>query len=148
MAEKKYDETELLEKGWIKAWLVFEVQASTKEIAEQSLKKHINSITTDEKRVFVTEENFTATEKIDAPERIKKQGVEVLFSQVAEIIIFVREFEGLVNIVINYAPSVVEVIAPEKIILSMRDAQGALASVADMMHKYAQAGIGGMLLKS
>ncbi|NOR85194.1 hypothetical protein GQ473_03685 [archaeon] len=148
MKEKKYDEKELLEKGWIKSWMVFEVQASTKELAQSSLKKHIDLILSDEKRVYLVEKNFVPIEKIDAPDHLKEQGLPILFSQVAEIIIIAKEFETLVNIVLNYAPSVVEIIAPDKITLSMSDAQGALASVSDMMHKYAQAGLGGMLIKS
>ena len=145
---KEFDEKELLEKGWIKSWLVFEVQAATKQAAQNALKNHVDAILKDEKHVYLVEKNFTGIDEVDAPEHLKAQGIKMVFSQIAEIIILVMEFEVLVNIVINYAPSVVEILAPEEIKLSMRDAQGALVSVADMMHKYAQAGYGGMLVKS
>ncbi|MFH1127497.1 MAG: hypothetical protein ABIG84_05655 [archaeon] len=137
---------ELLDKGWIKLWMIFEVQAADKAVCEAALKKHIRDMGSEES-VEVVEKSFADIDEIDVPEGLKQRGVKVMFTQVCEVTMMAKDFEGIVNVVINYAPTAVEIMAPEKITLSMRDAQNALVSVADMMHKFARAGIGGMLIK-
>lgn len=137
---------ELLSKGWMKVWMIFEVQAADKAVCVSSLKKHIKDMGSLDS-VEIIDESFAGVDKIEAPEGLKKRGVNALFAQVSEVTIMARDFEGLVNVVINYAPSAVEIMAPEKITITMRDAQNSLASVADMMHKFARAGIGGVVIK-
>lgn len=137
---------ELLGKGWMKVWMIFEVQAADKAVCVSSLKKHIKDMGSLDS-VEIIDESFAGVDKIEAPEGLKKRGVNTLFAQVSEVTIMARDFEGLVNVVINYAPSAVEIMAPEKITITMRDAQNSLASVADMMHKFARAGIGGVVIK-
>lgn len=137
---------ELLSKGWMKVWMIFEVQAADKAVCVSSLKKHIKDMGSLDS-VEIIDESFAGVDKIEAPEGLKKRGVNTLFAQVSEVTIMARDFEGLVNVVINYAPSAVEIMAPEKITITMRDAQNSLASVADMMHKFARAGIGGVVIK-
>ncbi len=137
---------ELLSKGWMKVWMIFEVQAADKAVCVSSLKKHVKDMGSLDS-VEIIDESFADVDKIEAPEGLKKRGVNALFAQVSEVTIMARDFEGLVNVVINYAPSAVEIMAPEKITITMRDAQNSLASVADMMHKFARAGIGGVVIK-
>ncbi len=137
---------ELLGKGWMKVWMIFEVQAADKAVCVSSLKKHVKDMGSLDS-VEIIDESFAGVDKIEAPEGLKKRGVNALFAQVSEVTIMARDFEGLVNVVINYAPSAVEVMAPEKITITMRDAQNSLVSVADMMHKFARAGIGGVVIK-
>ncbi len=137
---------ELLSKGWMKVWMIFEVQAADKGVCVSSLKKHVKDMGSLDS-VEIIDESFAGVDKIEAPEGLKKRGVNALFAQVSEVTIMARDFEGLVNVVINYAPSAVEIMAPEKITITMRDAQNSLASVADMMHKFARAGIGGVVIK-
>jgi len=146
MKESDIVSRELIEKGWIKVWAVFEVQAALKDVCINALKKHVDDLGA-QSYVKILEKSFTDVDKIDAPEGLKQRGVKNLFTQVSEVTFMVRDFEGVMNAVINYAPTAVEIVAPEKITISMRDAQNALVSVADMMHKFANAGIGGMLIK-
>ena len=137
---------DLLDKGWIKTWMIFEVQAADKAVCVSALKKHVKDMAS-EPSVEIIGESFTDVDDIDVPEGLKKRGVKALFTQVCEVTVMAKEFEALVNVVINYAPTAVEVMAPEKIVLSMRDAQNSLVSLSDMMHKFARAGVGGMLIK-
>lgn len=137
---------ELLEKGWIKTWMIFEVQAADKDMCASALKKHIKDMAS-EPSIKVIGESFTDVNDIEVPEGLKQRGVKALFTQVCEVTVMAKEFEALVNVVINYAPTAVEVMAPEKIVLTMRDAQNSLVSLSDMMHKFARAGVGGMLIK-
>lgn len=146
MKESDIVSRELIEKGWIKVWMVFEVQAASKDVCVNALKKHVEGLGA-QSYVKIMEQSFTDVDKIDAPDGLKQRGVKNLFTQVSEVTLMARDFEGVMNAVINYAPTAVEIVAPEKITISMRDAQNALVSVADMMHKFANAGIGGMLIK-
>ena len=145
MKESEIKEQELLQKGWIKAWVIFEVQAVSKDVVEEALKVHLGKIKS-EKALKVLEENAIEAKEVDAPEQLHPQGIKKLWSGLHEMIIFTKDVEALMNMVINYGPSAIEILAPEKITLKMGELQGALASVSDMMHKYAAAGVGGMLI--
>ena len=151
MAQQKTAEIEkeLLEKGWIKAWMMFEVQAVDKDVCSEALKKHIEKMLKRED-VRLLESKSTKVEKLPPPEQFKKaleaKGIKNLFSQVSEITVLVKNFESLMHVVINYGPTAIEITAPDKIVLNLREMQGSLANVADMMHKFAAAGIGGMLV--
>lgn len=145
MNELEANSQELLAKGWIKAWAIFEVQAAVKDVAKTALEAHISKIKS-EKALKVVEEKESETEEIDAPESLHQHGIKMLWSRTHEMVVFAKDVEALTNMVINYGPSAIEVLGPEKLTLKMGELQGALASVSDMMHKYAAAGIGGMLI--
>lgn len=151
MVQGKVSETEkeLLEKGWIRAWMLFEVQALDKDVCSTALKAHIEKVGKRED-AKIADIKYAKTNKLDPPEQIKKalsaKGIKNLYSQVGELIVLVQNFESLVHLVINYGPTAIEITAPDKIVLNMREAQGALANVTDMMHKFASAGAGGMLI--
>lgn len=136
---------ELMEKGWIKCWVMFEVQAIKKDVVENALKKHIEKLNKED-GLNILEENFTSVDKIEAPKQLQERGIKNLFTQVVEIIFLAKNFESLINMTINYGPTVIEILGPEKITLSMREAQNSLVSVADMMHKYTAAGFGGVII--
>jgi len=142
-------EKELMAKGWIRTWMLFEVQAMQKDVVESALKQHIEKMSARDD-VKSIETKYAKVDKVEIPAQFKKpleaKGIKNLYSQVVECIILAQNFESLTNIVINYAPTAIEIIAPDKIVLSMRDAQHALSNVTDMMHKFARAGIGGMLV--
>ena len=140
----KDKEQELLSKKYIKTWMMFEVQAVDKKIADSALKKHIKKLH-DETKNFI-EINETPAEAIEAPEIFKKQGIKQVFSKVIEITFLAKDMDQLTLIAINYGPSAIEILEPEKITISMREAQNILASIADMIHKFATAGIGGMII--
>lgn len=145
MAKINEEEQKLLEKGWIKTWLLFEVVAVKKDVAESALKQHIDKIKK-EPALRVFDENFTSTEPIEPAEQFKAHGITETWSQIVEIIVCAKDFEALMNMIVTYAPTAVEILAPAKISIDMRSAQNALATVADMMHKFAAAGIGGMMI--
>lgn len=138
---------ELLQRGWIKAWLAFEAQTSNKGVLESTVKEYIKKITKNNKDVKMIKDNFTSAEKMEPPDFLKGK-VDGWWSQVAEVVIVTKNFDTLLNIVINFGPSAVEILAPEKITLSMADAQTSLATVSDMIHKFVAAGPGGILISA
>lgn len=145
MAKSSEEEQKLIEKGWIKAWLLFEVVAVKKDVAESALKGHIEKLKK-EAALKVLEEHFTSTDPVEPAEQFKAHGIKETWSQIAELIVCAKDFEALTNMVVTYAPTAVEIVAPAKITIDMRSAQNSLATVADMMHKFAAAGIGGMMV--
>lgn len=136
---------DLMARGWIKAWFAFEVQAADKKLAQEALPKHVQKLG-GLNGVKILKTNIAPIEEIDAPEQWKSQGLDKLFSQIAEVIVLAQTFDVLLYITLNYGPSAVEVLGPDKIVLKMGDAQNSLAAVAEMMHKFAAIGLGGVVI--
>ncbi|MCK5476949.1 MAG: hypothetical protein KAI55_03440 [Candidatus Aenigmarchaeota archaeon] len=145
--EKEYDEEELIKKGYLKVWMLFEVQSTSFDTTKVALKKHIDMIK-ENYDIIIIEENLTNIEKVEAGEELKHKNVDILFSQVSEVLFLINSYEKLTELVINYGPTAVEIIAPEKIMLSMREGQNSLVLIADMMHKFAAQGVGGIVIKN
>ena len=142
----KEKEKELLNKGWIKAWMLFEVQATGKEVADKSLTEHIKKMKA-ENDVHIVDISDSDTKEVEAPKQFIDKGIQTLYAKVTEIVVFFRSYEALTNITINYAPTAIEILAPDKITITMREAQNALTTASDMMHKFTSAGLGGMVIK-
>lgn len=146
---KEHSQEELFSKGWIKVWFLFEAQGIKKDAIEPVMKKHLEKI---EKRsdTKLDSAKFEPVHAVDLPEEQKKllaqKGIKELYSQVVETTLYVRNFESLVHLVITFAPTALEILGPSKITLQLGDAQASLAHVADIIHKFAAAGIGGMLV--
>ena len=142
-----FDEKELLEKNYLKVWMLFEVQSNSFEATKRALAKHIDGI----KKNFdinIIEENLTSIEKVKAGPEFKVKNINFLFSQICEMTFMIENFEKLIELVINYGPTSLEILAPEKIIMNTREAQSSLISVTEMMHKFAAQGVGGIVIKT
>jgi len=136
-AEKRVKE------GWIRTAMMIEVLAVSENASKSALEKHIEKLENEE-GVIVYKKNFHPVEKVEKP----LPNVETGFSCVAEIEIVAKNFDKLVYIVMNYAPSSIEVLEPEKIVLDEGEAQGILNSIADVLHRFAAAGLGGVLVQT
>ncbi|OYT34846.1 MAG: hypothetical protein B6U87_01375 [Candidatus Aenigmarchaeota archaeon ex4484_52] len=145
--EKQYNEEELIEKKYLKVWMLMEVQSTSKQATQNALKKHIDSLKSNFD-IIAIKENTTEIEEIEAGDDFKAKNINVLYSQINEMIFFINSYEKLMELIINYGPTSIEILAPEKICLDMRQAQNALIMVADMMHKFAAQGIGGLVIKT
>jgi hypothetical protein len=132
-----------LKEGWIQTVMMIEVLASTEEAAKSSLEKHVASLEK-EKKTLVGRKDFKGIRKIDNP----LPNVEVGYSNIVELEVLAENLETLVYLAMNYAPSSIEILRPEKIELDMGEAQGILVSVADMLHKFARQGLGGVVIRS
>ncbi len=141
----KFDES-IEERYPLKLWMLFEVQAINEKVANEAMKKHIESLGKEE-GVFIKKYLIEDAEKLDAPENIKKKGISHVFSVVAEVVVHINELSNAFKVIMNYAPSSIEVIAPEKYELSLQDLQESLNSIADFMHKILSYGLGGVVLK-
>ena len=145
--EEEFDEEELLDKGYLKVWTLFEVQSNSRDATKGALKKHTSAIKKNY-GINIIEENTTNIEEIEAGPEFKARNINTLFSQVCEITFMINSYEKLTEMIIMYGPTAVEILAPEKITLDMREAQNSLVLIADMMHKFASQGIGGIVIKT
>ncbi len=139
------NEKELLDKGWIKVWVLFDVQSNDSDFTEKALKEHISKMKK-ESGIVVGKETTSDVEEVDAPPAFRAQGIDKMYSQVYEAIIFINNFETLINFTVTYAPTAIEVLSPEKLTIKLSELQSALVTISDMMHKFAQSGLGGVII--
>ncbi len=132
-----------LKEGWIKSWMMIEVLATSRDAAKSALEKHVGKLEKEGKTALLKKE-FHKTEKIKNPLPNVAEG----YSYVAELEVITENFETLVNIVMNYAPSSIEILSPLSIKMDMGEAQGILNSLAAMLHRFAASGLGGVLIGS
>jgi hypothetical protein len=132
---------EKVEKGWIHSKMWFDVLAATKEAAEESLKTHIEKIKKLE-NCIVVRENFQETIEVEKP----LPRVEKGYSKAVEIEILTKDIETLLSITIFFAPSAVEVLEPDSLKISAASIQTIMNTVADLLHRFASQGIGGVVI--
>lgn len=125
----------------IELWMVFEAVAATEEGVEDSLDEHLDKLES-ESGVEITESNVDETEEIENPTPDLEEG----FSKVAECRLEVESFDKAVSLTFNYGPTYVHMEGPEKYDLDLKEGQESLQNVANVIHKYAQMGLGGVLV--
>jgi hypothetical protein len=131
-----------LKDGWIKTWMMIEALAVSPETVNKALNTHIERMEKEDKFMII-KKDFKETKKTDSP----FEDVKEAHSGVVEIEVLTENFDKLFYMVINYGPSAVEILAPEKITLDMGELQGMLNSMADIIHRFA-ARMGGMTINT
>lgn len=125
----------------LKIWMVFEAVAATKDAVEGSLEDHLEKLS-NEPDAEILEETLDDVEKVENPHPDLEEG----FSQVAETVVEVESFEEAIALVINYGPTYIQLEEPDTYELSLKEGQETLQDVADIMRRYAEMGVGGMLV--
>lgn len=115
--------------GWIKAWAAIEVLALTKEAAESSLKKHVEQMKK-ENDALIYKEEYKDVEEVSHPFDKSKKA----FSMVVELEFAARRYETLVYLILNYAPSSVEILEPSTLKMDMGEGQNILNSLSELVH--------------
>ena len=141
--EPKEEAEKKVKEGWLHSVMLVEVLAATEEAAKTSLEKHIEKMGK-EKKTLVFRTDYKEMNKIDNP--LPK--TEVGYSYIVEVELVAENLETLLYLAMNYAPTSIELLHPERIELDMGEAQGILVSVTDLVHKFARAGLGGVLINS
>jgi hypothetical protein len=125
----------------VKVWMVFEAVGAKKDGVVKSLEDHVESIESEDGIEITEMEKDEATE-IENPHESLEKG----YSQVIEMRADFNDFQKVVETVINYGPTYVQMEGPDKYELELRESQDVLQSVANTMHQYAQMGAGGVLI--
>lgn len=129
--------------GWIHTHMMVEVMAVSEEAAKSALEQHIANLEREKRTLFVKKE-FHEIKKVESPNPEIKEA----FSNIVSLEILTEDYDTLIYLVMNYGPAATEILHPEKIILDTGEAQGILNSIADIIHKFAQQGLGGIIIKS
>ncbi len=140
---EKEEIKEKLEKGWIKAVMWFEVMTADRELAENTLKEHIKALQ-NLKNTYVLSEKFEETVEVKDPPR----KVEKAFSKIVQVELLTKDIETLLFAVIYFAPSSVEIIEPKDLTIGIETIQAIMNSVADVLHKLAAGGAGGIVIST
>lgn len=131
---------------WIRASMMMEVLAITEQAARSALEKHIDSL---------GKLNSVMLYKREVGEAIRVENplpgrphITEAYSIVAEIECAVQRYEDLFSIVMNFGPSSIEILEPTRLGIDIGEAQGILNSLADLIHKFVAAGVGGIVIKT
>jgi len=132
---------EKIASGWLQALLSFEVLAVNEQTAKESLQNLIEKLDKDE-RAKIYKKEFFDVEEVETPLPKISKG----FSQICEVELVCKHFEELIGIIIEYGPSACEILKPGKITIEIGEAQNILNAVGEMMHRFAEAGLGGLII--
>jgi len=139
---EKEEANEKVASGWIKVWIMFEAMAANIETAEEALRKHVEKFDLDSRASLYKKEEMDG-KKVENP---PIKGQTEAWSKIIEVELVVRTLSDLIELVIEYGPSATEILEPNEIKIKMNRAQDTLNLVSEMMHRFAAAGIGGILI--
>ncbi|MCX6815573.1 MAG: hypothetical protein NT120_01855 [Candidatus Aenigmarchaeota archaeon] len=127
--------------NWFEVWFNIEALAIEEDIVKSAMKKHIEKFT-HVKNVFAYEVTFSDITKVEKP--IKN--VEEAYSQVVKAKFFVKDLRTLLNVVLTYGPSSIELIGPHKKEIDIGEVQDIANVLAGLVHQFAAAGAGGIVI--
>lgn len=131
-----------IKEGWIRSVMMIEVMAISKDSAKKSLESHVKKMEMEEGALVSFKEFKKIDELLNPFPNVKKA-----YSYVVELEVFAINFDRLVSLVINYGPSSVEIISPDKISIDMGEGQGIVNTISEMIHRFAATGLGGIMVE-
>jgi hypothetical protein len=126
---------------WFEVLFSVEALGVTEDVVKNSLEKHIEKLS-HIKELVVYEKKFSEIKHVKNP----MQGVESAYSYFVNVRFFAKTMSTLLNVVLIYGPSSVEVLGPNKKEIDMSEAQDICNVLAGMVHQFAAAGIGGIVI--
>jgi len=136
----KEESDEIVKEGWLRAWMMFEVLAINEKTTKESLDNLMNKLEKDV-RAKMYKKEFGEMKKVEKP----LPNIDYGYSLTCEVEIISKKFDNLVQIVIEYGPSSIELLEPSKFNIDAGDAQAILNSISQMLHDFASAGAGGIV---
>lgn len=143
LVSKKVDPDKKVKEGWVRSTMMVEVLAITKDAAKNALEKHVKNMEK-VKTSSIYKKDFKDFIEVKNP----FPNVEKAYSQIVELELVSKSFEALLYLVMSYAPSSVEILEPKELKLDMGEAQSILVTTAEMIHRFARAGLGGVLVNA
>ena len=136
----KGEADEKMKDGWIRAWMMFEVLAVNEETTKNSLESLLNRLEEDN-RIKMYKKEFGEIKSVEKP----MKNIDMGYSLTCEAEMISKKFDNLIQIVMEYGPSAIEILEPKCINIDAGEAQIILNSVSQIMHQFAAAGAGGMV---
>jgi len=127
--------------NWFEVWFSIEALAVNEDVVKSALKKHVEKLS-HVKDVFVFDTVFKDVAKVENP----MKNVEHAYSQVVNVKFFVKKLSTLLNVVLTYGPSSIEVIGPHKKEIDISEVQDIANVLAGLVHQFAAAGAGGIVI--
>ena len=127
--------------NWFDAAFAIEVLAIDKDVAESSLHKHVKNLAKEE-GVFVYEKAFSEATKVEKP----MPNVDEAYSKIVSLRLFVKNLSTLMQVVMLYGPSSIEILGPPKREISLGEIQHVANNLASIVHQFAAAGVGGIVI--
>ena len=126
---------------WIEVMFSIEAMAINSDVVKSALEEHIEKLSSI-KDVYVYEKEFTSIERVKNPPRDFQEA----YSQIAKVKLFAKDLYILINIVLVYGPSSIEILGPNAKEIKAEEVQNILNILAGLMHQFAAAGVGGIVI--
>lgn len=127
--------------NWYEVMFTIEALAIEKETVEKSLALHIEKMG-NIKEIFIYDKQFLETLEVIKP----MKNVEKAYSQIAKVKFFAKDMTTLLGVVMVYGPSSIEILGPEKHEMKLDEVQNIANMLAGVVHQFAAAGVGGMVI--
>lgn len=127
--------------GWYDAIFMIEALGASEEILTQTLKDHIDKLSRTPDTV-VYETNYSEIQKVEKP----IQNLDVGYSQFVEVKLLAKTLFMLLNAVMLYGPSSVEVLSPNSREIKIDEVQNTVNILAGVLHQFAASGMGGIVI--
>ena len=127
--------------GWIEAWFAIEALAVDKETTVAALKNHAEKLS-NAKDTLVYETKFSEATRVENPLPNVKEG----YSQVVEVKLFVKNIYAMINVVVLYGPSSIEILGPAKKEAKLDELQSLCNLLSGLLHQFAAQGAGGIVI--
>lgn len=127
--------------GWLRVWFAIEALGVNKDVVSESLKNHVAKLSRVQD-VVVYRTDFKDLTEVKSPFK----NFDKAFSQVVELEFLVKNLYLLINVVIMYGPSAVEIFEPKEIKIKIDEMQNISNLIAGLLHQFASAGVGGIVI--
>lgn len=125
---------------WLRSWMMFEVLAVNESTTKKSLEKLMDRLEKDGRSKMYKKE-FGELKKVEKP----LPDIEAGYTLTCEVELVSKKFDNLVQIVIEYGPSAIELLEPLKFSMDAGEGQAILNSISQLLHEFAAAGAGGIV---
>ena len=119
----------LIEEGYLRIRVIFEVIGRPKEHVEQTLKAYIENIKTKEEDIHVLNEDYEPAEELEGEEQ------KGLFGTMVEVEMLVPNIEKLTWLGINFSPASVEILEPSEIKLNQKEIGNWITDMLARLHE-------------
>lgn len=126
---------------WFDVLAAVEALAVSKEVVESALKRHVEKMS-NLRNVLVYETEYGETLRVEKP----MKNIEEAYSQIVKLRFFAKDFLTLLSVVMTYGPSSIEIMGPDSSELKIDEAQNIVNLLAGVVHQFAAAGVGGMII--
>ena len=126
---------------WFDVHFIIEALSISEDVVKSALEKHVDKLS-HMRDILVYDKKFSEIKSVENP----LKGVETGYSYFVNVKLFAKTLSVLLNSVLMYGPSSIEVMGPDKKEISISESQDICNVLAGIVHQFAAAGIGGIVI--